>query len=159
MLRSAYDPTVDVLFGDFGRDFTAADGSRYLIVVLNSRHWQAFMQATGLTNVAAALEATLPADFRRARDRYTHREALSAIAADDAAIMRSDPLMSEIDQPGIGRHLAPGGPLVLNGLQTPPSPAPLLGQHTDEVLEELLSLTPSQLGDLRSRRVVGEPET
>ncbi|MCH6587441.1 MAG: CoA transferase, partial [Proteobacteria bacterium] len=40
---------------------------------------------------------------------------------------------------------------------TPPSyahPPPLLGQHTDEVLEELLGLEPAELAALRERGVI-----
>ena len=83
---------------------------------------------------------------------------LAELVADDSAALRAEPLIGELDQPGIGRHLAPGSPLVLGGLQRPPAPAPLLGQHTDEVLGELLSLPKDALDDLRARRVIGERE-
>ncbi|MFI0354916.1 CoA transferase [Actinomadura sp. 9N407] len=179
------------LFGDFGRDFGTADGERVMVVVLSARHWRDLMAATGLGEVTAAMEAAYGADFRRAGDRYEHREALAGIltpwfgsrtyaeierdlketsvlrsryadigelARDDAAALRSNPLMSVLDQPGAGPHLAPGLPLVLDERQIPPGLAPVLGEHTDEVLGELLSLSASEVDDLRSRRVVGEGE-
>jgi 2-methylfumaryl-CoA isomerase len=46
----------------------------------------------------------------------------------------SNPLMSVIDQPGIGAHLAPGLPLALGGQRVPARPAPTLGEHTRSVL-------------------------
>ncbi|MFI9597706.1 hypothetical protein [Nonomuraea sp. NPDC052265] len=60
--------------------------------------------------------------------------------------------MAPLDQPGVGPHLAPCGPLLLDGRQIPPSPAPELGEHTDEVLADLLSLSPPELASLRGRR-------
>jgi 2-methylfumaryl-CoA isomerase len=177
------------LFGDFGRDFGTADGQRVMLVVLSARHWRDLVGATGLAEVTAAMERAYGADFRRAGDRYEHREALAGIlspwfggrtyaeieqalkgasvlrsrygdfgelARDDAAALRSNPLMGVLDQPGIGPHLAPGLPLVSDGGQVPPGLAPTLGQHTDEVLGELLSLSVPELDDLRARGIVGE---
>jgi 2-methylfumaryl-CoA isomerase len=46
----------------------------------------------------------------------------------------SNPLMSVIDQPGIGAHLAPGLPLAFGGTSAPARPAPALGEHTRSVL-------------------------
>ncbi|SEG69330.1 2-methylfumaryl-CoA isomerase [Thermomonospora echinospora] len=87
---------------------------------------------------------------------WSRYRSFSDLAADGAATLRAEPLMGELTQPGIGRHLAPGSPLLLGGTQRSPSPAPLLGQHTDEVLRELLSLPDDELNDLRTRGVVGE---
>ncbi|MFC4533778.1 CoA transferase [Sphaerisporangium dianthi] len=177
------------LFGDFGRDFTTADGHRVMVVVLTPRHWRDLLAVTGLGEVAAALERALGADFRRQADRYTYRESLGGILApwfegrtcerlerdlagtsvlwsryrtladlvgDDGALLRASPVIGELDQPGIGPHLAPGPPLVFGGRQSPPRPAPVLGQHTGEVLSELLHLSPADLADLRARGLAGE---
>ncbi|GGT05331.1 hypothetical protein GCM10010176_056880 [Nonomuraea spiralis] len=76
------------------------------------------------------------------------------LAAGGAAALRGEPLMAPLDQPGVGPHLAPGGPLLLDGRQVPPSPAPELGEHTDEVLADLLSLSPPELASLRADGVV-----
>ncbi|MFB4319638.1 CoA transferase [Actinomadura sp. 21ATH] len=83
---------------------------------------------------------------------------LGELVADGAAALRSDPLMGVLDQPGAGPHLAPGPPLLFDGRQDAPRPAPVLGEHTDEVLGELLSLPAAELADLRGRGVVGERE-
>ena len=171
------------LFGDFGRDFATADG-RVMVVTLTPRHWRDLVTATGFGEVAAALERALDADFRRAEDRYAHRETLGGVLApwfasrtcarvaaaldgtsvlwsryrdfaEVAADLAAEPLMSPLDQPGVGPHLAPGSPLRFGEASPPPRPAPALGEHTGEVLRDLLSLDPDRLEALRARGTVG----
>ncbi|MEU6714487.1 CoA transferase [Nonomuraea sp. NPDC046802] len=81
--------------------------------------------------------------------------AFEELAADGAALLRAHPLMAELSQPGVGPHLAPGSPLVLDDLRVPPAPAPEFGEHNIEVLAELLSLTPGEVAALRADGVVG----
>ena len=50
----------------------------------------------------------------------------------------ANPVFSELDQPRIGRHLAPGLPMSVDGAHTAPAPAPELGQHNAEVSAEWL---------------------
>ena len=65
-----------------------------------------------------------------------------------------NPLFAEIEQPGIGPLLTPGSPLDLGADREPPHPAPLLGQHTEEILGEVLSLSGAEIGALFERQVV-----
>ncbi|MCK2220272.1 CoA transferase [Actinomadura sp. ATCC 31491] len=172
------------LYGDLGRDFGTADGRRVMVVVLTERHWHDLVTATGLARVVAALEQALPADFRRDRDRYAHREALAGLLApwfaartaaevdkalagtsvlwaryrtfaEAATDLGRHPLMAELRQPGVGPHLAPGSPLVLDGRQAPPEPAPDLGGDAETVLGDLLGLPPAQVAALRADGVIG----
>jgi 2-methylfumaryl-CoA isomerase len=48
----------------------------------------------------------------------------------------ANPLVSLIDQPGIGRILATGTPLAQPGTPQTPAPAPILGADTDAILRE-----------------------
>jgi 2-methylfumaryl-CoA isomerase len=66
----------------------------------------------------------------------------------------ANPLFADIEQPGIGTLLTPGSPLDLGPDREPPQPAPLLGQHTEEILTELLELTSAEIGGLFDRKVV-----
>jgi 2-methylfumaryl-CoA isomerase len=50
----------------------------------------------------------------------------------------ANPVFSWLDQPRIGRHLAPGLPMSVDGAHTAPAPAPALGEHTEAVLSEWL---------------------
>jgi 2-methylfumaryl-CoA isomerase len=66
-----------------------------------------------------------------------------------------NPMMAEIDQPGVGRHMAPGLPMALGtGPRAPVGRAPTLGEHTAEVLAARLGLSESELADLRAQGVV-----
>ncbi|MEU0511734.1 CoA transferase [Amycolatopsis sp. NPDC006125] len=76
----------------------------------------------------------------------------SAELARDPTLVRH-PLFAPLTQPGIGGYLAPGSPLVFDGRQAGPSPAPELGSHTAEVLAELLPS--ARVEELRARRVIG----
>ena len=162
---------------------TTADG-RVMVATLTARHWRDLVRATGLGEVGDALERALGADFRRAGDRFTYREALGGVLApwfasrtcaqvedglagtsvlwsryrgfaEVAAALHEEPLMGELDQPGIGRHLAPGSPLRLGGASLPPAPAPTLGEHTDAVLRDVLSLPPDRIAALRDAGSIG----
>lgn len=66
-----------------------------------------------------------------------------------------NPMMAEIDQPGVGRHMAPGLPMALGvGPRTKVGRAPVLGEHTGDVLGGRLGLSEADLTDLKARGVV-----
>ena len=85
-----------------------------------------------------------------------------------AELVENDPrcspaggLFREVDQPGIGPYLVPGSPLALATDAGPASdglgdvsPAPALGQHTDEVLAGWLGLSAGEIGRLHDAGVV-----
>jgi 2-methylfumaryl-CoA isomerase len=76
----------------------------------------------------------------------------------DPRCSEQNPLFEEVDQPGIGTYLMAGSPLELSGFERlPVRPAPVLGEHTDEVLEEVLGLTDTEIGRLHDGGVVAGP--
>lgn len=76
------------------------------------------------------------------------------LAADDAALLRHNPLFAEVEQPGVGTYLAPGAPLRLGEHQVPAAPAPRVGEHTDEVLAGF-GLDAERLAALHAEGLVG----
>ncbi|MGE5132525.1 MAG: CoA transferase [Gemmatimonadota bacterium] len=77
------------------------------------------------------------------------------LAADPAALLAGHPLLGLLDQPGVGPHLAAGSPLVMNGERAGARPAPRVGQHTGEVLTDVLGYSAADLADLRDKGVIG----
>ncbi len=70
-----------------------------------------------------------------------------------------NPLFARIEQPGIGRYLTPGLPLDFSASpREPPFPAPLLGQHTDSVLGEILGLSSGEIARLHDNAIVAGPD-
>lgn len=99
-------------------------------------------------------------DFATVRDLLNHARVLwspyldMAETADGARADRSS-IASEIMQPDIGTMLATGGPLRWEGRFAPAAPAPRLGQHTDEVLTEVLGMTAAELARLHDHGILG----
>jgi 2-methylfumaryl-CoA isomerase len=71
----------------------------------------------------------------------------------DGPEIAGNPMMHLIDQPGVGQHLAPGLPVVLDGASPRPVRAPVLGEHTDDLLGRL-GLSGGEIADLHERGVV-----
>jgi 2-methylfumaryl-CoA isomerase len=81
------------------------------------------------------------------------------LLASDPRVSASSPIFGRIDTTGVGAHLVAGSPV--RAANAPPgmtSAAPLLGQHTDEILHDVLGLDSGAIGRLHDRRVVAGPE-
>ncbi|UZE94683.1 CoA transferase [Alkalimarinus alittae] len=66
-----------------------------------------------------------------------------------------NPMFNQIDQAGVGSHLAAGAPWNFSAFERAPArPAPKLGQHTDEVLTDVLGLDSAQIGKLHDKGVI-----
>jgi len=66
-----------------------------------------------------------------------------------------NPMFAEVEQPGIGTYLAPGSPLAFSAHErAAPVRAPLLGEHTDEVLADILGLGDGEIARLHDRGIV-----
>lgn len=69
-----------------------------------------------------------------------------------------NPMFSNVHQPGVGPVLTPSIPLDFSAMaRVAPKAAPSLGQHTEEVLCELVGLSTAEFGRLHDRGVVGTP--
>jgi crotonobetainyl-CoA:carnitine CoA-transferase CaiB-like acyl-CoA transferase len=64
-------------------------------------------------------------------------------------------MIVEYDHPQVGRVRLPGNPIKFGGMgRTISRPAPVLGQHTDEVLGKLLSLPAEAIAELRRQGAI-----
>jgi 2-methylfumaryl-CoA isomerase len=70
----------------------------------------------------------------------------------------ANPMFTELHQPGIGDYLVPGSALDFSAFpREAPRRAPVLGEHTDEILSQELGLTDGEIGKLRGAGVVAGP--
>ncbi|MXW69200.1 MAG: 2-methylfumaryl-CoA isomerase [Acidimicrobiia bacterium] len=82
-------------------------------------------------------------------------QTIAELVEQDAECSVANPLFTRVEQPGIGNLLTPSQALQFGGLETdPPAPAPLLGQHTDEILTEELGLSAGEIAKLHDRGLV-----
>jgi 2-methylfumaryl-CoA isomerase len=90
---------------------------------------------------------------------WGHFQDFSQLVRDDPRCSEENPLFAAIDQPGVGRYLMPGLPLDFAAEpRLPPRPAPLLGEHTDVVLAEVLGLSTAEIGRLHDERIIAGPD-
>ena len=77
------------------------------------------------------------------------------LVRDDPRCSPHNPLFAEIDQPGIGRYPMPGLPLDFSASPRQPTrPAPRLGEHTEQVLSEVLRLPAAEIARLRDAGII-----
>lgn len=67
----------NAIWGAFGRDFLSRDGKRFMIAALTPKQWKATVEAFGLADAVAALEAELGVSFLASdHQRFVHRHRL-----------------------------------------------------------------------------------
>ncbi|EWT06275.1 dehydratase [Intrasporangium chromatireducens Q5-1] len=140
--------TVAVLGRALGTDFSD-EGERYRHrAVLAGLVAEWFSRHDG-----PAVESALA----RTRLLWSPYRTFAELAGDDARLLREQPIFSTIDQPGVGRLLAPGSPVMVDGHRGGPRPAPQVGQDTRTVLTDVLGVTEAELQELASSGVLRAP--
>ncbi len=77
---------------------------------------------------------------------------------EDPRCSTANPLFTGLEQPGIGRYLVPGSPLSFGAsTRAPPVRAPLLGEHTNEILGRDLGMSDAEISRLRDDGIVAGP--
>jgi formyl-CoA transferase len=76
---------------------------------------------------------------------------MKEIAHDEG--LRQSGTIVEVDHPTRGKYLTVGNPIKMSDSPTDVTRSPLLGEHTDEVLEQL-GYSPEQIAALRAERVI-----
>ncbi len=107
---------------------------------------------------AQRMLAEVRAVFEAQRVTWGPYRTVTQALAQDPELSTAHPMFSQLDQPGIGRYLAPASPLDFSKVpRLPAAPAPRLGQHTDEILHEVLGLSAAEVGVLHDAGVVAGP--
>jgi len=85
-------------------------------------------------------------------------QSVSELAHNDIDCSTDNPLFENIEQPGIGKYLMPQNPLTFTASnRAPVQPAPRLGQHTDEILADILNLSSGEIGRYHDTGIIAGP--
>jgi len=85
-------------------------------------------------------------------------QTIAELVKHDKDCSPDNPLFSTIDQPGIGDYLVPSQPLSFSSLpHETPKPAPLLGQHTEQILSDELKMSSVEIAKLFDKGIVAGP--
>ncbi len=176
----------NALYGAYGQDFVCADGRRVMVIGLTTRQWRNLLKATGTEAQMSALgpledegarwkrRADITAilapwfaarrvdEFASAFDAggvtwSVFRDFAEALS-EDPDLSTDNPMFEHVTQPGIGTYLTPGSPLDFSAaVRQSPYPAPILGEHTEEVLADVAKLPSGEIARLFDAGVVSEP--
>jgi len=87
-------------------------------------------------------------------------QTFTQLVEQDPRCSLANPMFAEVEQPGIGTYRMPGSPLVFGDAERLTAQrAPTLGEHTEEVLAEVLGLSDAEIGRLLDDGVVAGAAT
>jgi 2-methylfumaryl-CoA isomerase len=93
--------------------------------------------------------------FREHRVSWGPYRKLSETLVEDADCSTDNPMFEQLEQPGAGEYLVPGAPFEFSALpRLPAKRAPMLGEHTDEILLDELGLSSAEVGRLHDDGIV-----
>jgi 2-methylfumaryl-CoA isomerase len=82
-------------------------------------------------------------------------QTFTQLVEEDPRVSTQSQMFEEVEQPGIGTYVMPASPLDFsNAERLAPMRAPLLGEHTEEVLAGVLGLSDAEIGRLSDAGVV-----
>lgn len=138
---------VAALEAETGLDFTRVDGDRYLAQDRLNPLVAQWCASHTLAEASAALDAQ-----GVCWGRY---QSMLELVANDPRCSTKNPLFAEVDHPETGQYLTSGPPLRFSEEHlVDPGPAPRLGQHTDEVLADVLGLSGTEIARLHDSQIV-----
>lgn len=104
--------------------------------------------------------ADVGALFDRAGVTWSEFRTVTEALAEDPDLGLDNPMFSMLDQPGIGPHLAPSFPAQFSATERSPAiPAPQLGDHTEEVLGDVMGLCDTEIASLFDAGIVRGAKT
>ena len=136
---------------ELGLDFYQ-EGDRFLAKERLKALFQSWFEERDFKEVKTALD--------KAAVCWGPYQTIDDLVHKDPECSEANPLFNRIKQPGIGSYLVPSQPINFSSLDREPAePAPLLGQHTDEILSELLGMDASEISRLHDDGIVAGPKS
>ncbi|WP_250514638.1 CoA transferase [Caballeronia sp. INDeC2] len=140
---------VDELGRSVGLDLRR-EGNRFIARAELAALFEPWIGARTLAEVACVFDAHAVC--------WSRYQTVRELVETDPECSLANPLFSAVEQPGVGEILAPSSPLTFSTLaRAPAQPAPRLGEHTEQVLTDVLGLSSGQLGSLIDRKIAGRP--
>ncbi|WIM12134.1 CoA transferase [Enhydrobacter sp.] len=155
------DRHVDALAkaGGFARAFAAVEKEKGVDLKTDAGRWTARAELCAIIEpwVAAHTAGEVGAVLKEAGALWAPYMTFRELLQDKDAV-HDNPLFTVIDQPGIGRYPVAATPLQFGAApRDAPRPAPLLGQHTDEILSGILGLPAHEIARLHDEKIVAGP--
>jgi 2-methylfumaryl-CoA isomerase len=152
------DRHVDALAtaGGFADAFARIESEKGVDLKTDAGRWLARAELCAVIEpwVAAQSAEQVSAALKAAGALWAPYQTFRELAADRDHV-RDNPMFTVLDQPGIGRYPVAASPLQFGAVpRQPPQPAPLLGQHTDEILSGILGLPDYEIARLHDRKIV-----
>ena len=139
-------PAIDALATACGLDL-AREGNRWAMRAQITALFAPWFAARALPQIAVL--------FDGAGLTWAPFRSFASAVADDPDLSAENPMFHLLDQPGIGRYLVPGSPVISTAHDRRlPAPAPQLGQHSEEVLADVLGLGSGQIAALMDKGIV-----
>ncbi|RMC30304.1 formyl-CoA transferase [Paracoccus alkanivorans] len=159
-----------------------SDPNAYIYFITQAPVWEAICDVIGAPEWKtdpdyATPDARLPRlnqvfgrieDWTQTRDKFEVMEILNArdipcgpilsmkeLAADPS--LRATGTIVEVDHPVRGSYLSVGNPIKLSESPTEVTRSPLLGEHTDTILREVLQFDDHMIEDLKQSGALGDP--
>lgn len=83
-------------------------------------------------------------------------QSVTELIDSDIDVSEDNPIFSMVEQPDIGRYLVPGQPMSFSAVERQAAkPAPRLGEHTEQILADILGKSSSEIGKLFDSGIVG----
>jgi len=155
------DRHVDALAaaGGFAEAFRKVEAAKGVDLKTDAGRWNARAELCALIEpwVAAHTAAEVGAALKKAGALWAPYQSFRELAADQENLL-DNPMFTVLDQPGIGRYPVAASPLQFGAApRQPPKTAPMLGQHTDEILSGILGLPDHEIAKLHDDKVIGGP--
>lgn len=140
---------LDGLARRLGLDFDR-EGERFLARREIAGVFEPWFRARALPEIRELLDAQ--------RVCWSQYRTIREVVEGDPDCSTDNPMFEELEQPGIGTYLMPASPVEFEACpRVPPKRAPAIGEHTDEILCDLLGMSEAEVGKLHDEGIVAGP--